>query len=162
MIAPELLLRTTIVEDYKEKSIQASIEKLIEHLEKFPGVIWNAYSQKYGVMIKEYPYEARNGFFIDLDNKTCTHRFISKGIMRRDKLFGEDIYKQLVPKIYRNNWFDINDAIRSYAIIITNIVKLKEEIPVTEFGLFNSWGKVSSRDEFHHPRLIKASWKENL
>ena len=162
MIAPELLLRTTVVEDYSENSIQASIDDLIEHLKSFPGVIWNAYSQKYGVMIKEFPYEARNGFFIDLNTRTCTHRFISKGIMRRDKLFEEDIYKQLVPKIYRPNWFDTNDAIRSYAIIITNIEKLEEEVSVSNFGLFNSWGKVSNGDEFHHPRLIKASWKENL
>ena len=58
MIAPELLLRTTIVEDYSKNSIQASIDDLIEHLKSFPGVIWNAYSQKYGVMIKEFPYEA--------------------------------------------------------------------------------------------------------
>ena len=156
---PELLLRTKILEEYKEHAIQASMSDLFEVLEHQPGVWWNAYSQKYGVNIRLFPYEARNGFFIDTERKVCTHRFESKGIVRRDTILHEKIYQALVPEIYRSNWYDTKDASRTYAVLITKLEELPQEISVTEFGLFNSWGKVSIRDQFHHPRLIKPTWK---
>ena len=156
---PEIFLRKDVLEEYAENAIQASISDLTDHLENSPGVFWNAYSQKYGVHIRDYPYEARNGFFIDTERRVCTHRFLSKGIVRRETILKEEIYQQLVPKIYRPTWFDLKDAVRSYVVLITEIEELPKEIPVEEFGLFNSWGKVSSRDQFHHPRLIKPSWK---
>lgn len=157
-IQPELLLRKTVLDEYKDHAIQASIEDLQDMLEKYPGTWWNAYSQEYGVKIREFPYEARNGFFIDVDRRVCTHRFISKGISRRDKLLTEDAYTRIVPPVYRETWFDVDDATRTYAVLISDIEKLDVEIPVEEFGLWNSWGKVSKTDKFHHPRLIKPTW----
>lgn len=157
-IQPELLLRQTVLEEYKENAIQATIDDLLEVLEHQPGVWWNAYSQTYGTMIREFPYEARNGFFIDVNKRVCTHRFISKGIVRRDKVLDDPIYAPLVPEIYRDTWFDFKDATRTYAVLITQIEELPKLVPVEEFGLFNSWGKVSPKDKFHHPRLIKPTW----
>lgn len=159
LVLPELLLRTTVLEEYKEYAIQASIADLETVLKEQAGVWWNAYSQAYGVTVRKFPYEARNGFFINADRKVCTHRFESKGIVRRDTILSEKVYQKLVPEIYRPRWFDLKDASRTYSVLISKIVPLSHEISVTEFGLYNSWGKVSGRDKFHHPRLIKPSTK---
>lgn len=160
-IQPELLLRRTVLDEYAENAIQADIdEDMMTFLEDNPAVWWNAYSQKYGTIIREFPYEARNGFFIDVDQRVCTHRFESKGIVRRDTILEDKVYRSIVPPVYRKNWFDYRDAIRSYAVLISNIEPLDKPIAVEEFGLYNSWGKVSSRDKFHHPRLIKPTWEK--
>ncbi|MCH8905727.1 MAG: hypothetical protein IH840_01455 [Candidatus Heimdallarchaeota archaeon] len=157
---PELLLRKTITEEYQDlKTVHITLDDLQEALRGWPGVWWNAYSQKYGVQVKLFPYEARNGFFIDIDKRMATHRFTSKGIMRRDQLFDNPNYSKIVIPQYRETWFDLDDATRTYAILITSLVALEDPIPIHKFGLFNSWGKVSSNDHLHHPRLIKASWK---
>lgn len=158
---PELLLRTQILDEYKENSVQVEIEDLMEALKSWPGVWWNAYSQQYGVKIKEFPYEARNGFFIDVENRVALYRFESKGILRRDKLFSEPEYAKIVLPAYRERWYDVDDATRCYAVLITKIKELKDPIPVENFGLFNSWGRVSTKDKFHHPRPIKATWRDN-
>jgi hypothetical protein len=160
MTNPELLLRTDVYKEFREHAVQISMNDLHEALVQLPGVFWNAYSQKYGVKIKEFPYEARNGFFIDTGNRVATHRFTSSGIVRRDRIFDEREYEQIVIKPYQATWYDLKDAIRCYSVVITSINKLKEPIAVENFGLYNSWGKVSSTDPFHRPRLIKATWKE--
>jgi len=154
-----MFLRKTVLDEYAEHAIQADLDKdIIPFLEDNPGVWWNAYSQEYGVTIREFPYEARNGFFIDVDRRVCTHRFLSKGIVRRDKILEEKVYRSIVPPIYRSNWFDLQDATRTYSVLIIDIEPLEKEVAVENFGLYNSWGKVSSRDQFHHPRLIKPTW----
>lgn len=157
-IKPELLLRTSLVDEYKEHAILATIEDLQLMLEDHIGTWWNAYSQEYGVTVREFPYEARNGFFIDVDQRVCTHRFESKGIVRRDKILQDKAYAKIVPPPYRKTWFDLKDATRTYSVLISDIYKLDRPIRVENFGLFNSWGKVSSTDKFHHPRLIKPTW----
>lgn len=160
MMKPEILLRKTIVEEFRDKSVQVSVDDLELALQKWPGVWWNAYSQQYGIEIKKFPYEARNGFFIDSESRVATHRFRSSGIVRRDKLFEEKEYEKIVLKPYQAAWYDISDAIRCYSVLITSIKKLTQTIEVEEFGLYNSWGRVSSQDQFHRPRLIKATWKD--
>ncbi|MHA2090399.1 MAG: hypothetical protein ACW98K_06025 [Candidatus Kariarchaeaceae archaeon] len=155
---PELLLRLTVLNEYKENAVQATIKDLEEMLEVVPGTWWNAYSQKYGVKIRPFPYPARNGFFIDVEHRLALYRFESKGIMRRDELFDEESYTKIVAPVYRSTWFDVKDATRCYAVLISKIETLATPIPVENFGLYNSWGKVSVADKFHHPRLIKATW----
>ena len=160
VIQPEIFLRIKVLEEYSENAIQADLESdIIPFLEDHPGVWWNAYAQVYGVNIREFPYEARNGFFIDTERRVCLYRFESKGILRRDSTFSDDVYRSVVPPIYRPTWFDPSDASRTYAVLISKIERLSVEIPVEEFGLYNSWGKVSSKDQFHHPRLIKPTWE---
>lgn len=156
---PELLLRKKIYSGYQLNAIQLTIDDLIDKLKESPGVWWNAYSQMYGIQVKEFPYPARNGFFIDAKERIATHRFISKGIARRDTLFEEEIINQLIPDKYKKNWFDYDDAIRCYSVLISNIYKLSKPIAVEEFALFNSWGHISPKDNFHHPRLIKPTWE---
>ena len=158
LTSPEILLRLDVLDDYSENAIQASIKDLEEMLEEFPATWWNAYSQKYGIKIREYPYPARNGFFIDVDKRLAIYRFQSKGIGRRDKFLEDTTLTPLVPHIYRKNWFDYYDAIRCYSVLISRVEKLPKPIPVEVFGLYNSWGRVSGKDQFHHPRLIKATW----
>ncbi|MDH5404264.1 MAG: hypothetical protein OEZ01_12610 [Candidatus Heimdallarchaeota archaeon] len=159
MNQPELLLRTTLVEKYKENAILAHISDIEEMLEFLPGTWWNAYSQVYGVKIREFPYSARNGFFIDVDKRVCTHRFISKGIVRRDTILNDDDLTKIVPNVYRPTWFDYDDAVRCYSILITAVTELPNPVPVEIFGLYNSWGRISNKDVFHHPRLIKPTWE---
>ncbi|MHA2031981.1 MAG: hypothetical protein ACW99A_06445 [Candidatus Kariarchaeaceae archaeon] len=158
---PELLLRSSIVDEFSYKAVLINLDELIDVLKKWPGVWWNAYSQKYGNKIKEFPYEARNGFFIDINKRMATHRFTSSGIVRRDRIFDEKEYEKIVIEQYQPTWYDIEDAVRCYSVLITSINELDDPIPVENFGLFNSWGRVSSTDLFHRPRLIKATWKEN-
>lgn len=155
---PELLVRKVIFKDFRESAIQIGISELQKALEHWPGVWWNAYSEKYGFKIKEFPYEARNGFFIDTKQRIATHRFDSSGIARRDQLFTEPDYSKIVLPQYRKTWFDIDDAVRCYSILITKITTLEETISVNSFGLYNSWGRVSNNDKFKRPRLIKATW----
>ncbi|OLS28933.1 MAG: hypothetical protein HeimC2_03710 [Candidatus Heimdallarchaeota archaeon LC_2] len=160
MERPEILLRTTIVEEFAHKSTHITLDEIIKALQNWPGVWWNAYSQKYGIEIKKFPYEARNGFFIDVDKRMATHRFSSSGIVRRDELFEEKEYEKIVLKPYQKLWYDLSDANRCYAVLITSIRKLSTPINVEDFGLFNSWGRVSPQDQFHRPRVIKASWND--
>lgn len=161
MVNPELLLRTDVYDEFLDHAVQVSISDLQEALKQWPGVFWNSYSQKYGIKIKEFPYEARNGFFIDIKERLATHRFTSSGIVRRDRLFEEKEYEKIVLEQYRPTWYDIQDAIRCYSVVITSVSNLDEPIAVEKFGLYNSWGSISSTDPFHRPRLIKATWKEN-
>ena len=161
MINPELLLRIAVYHEFLDHAVQVSIEDLQEALKDWPGVFWNSYSQKYGVKIKEFPYEARNGFFIDTKNRVATYRFTSSGIIRRDRLFEEKEYEKIVLKQYQPTWYDSQDAVRCYSVVITSIHKLNKPIAVENFGLYNSWGRISPTDPFHGPRLIKATWKEN-
>jgi hypothetical protein len=154
---PELLVNLNISDEYIDQAIQISLEDLEEVLIKKPGVFLNAYAQGYGILIKEFPYAARNGFFINAEKRIATHRFESKGIARRDGFFEDADLIQLIPEIYKKNWFDIKDAIRCYSILITKIEKLDTPIPVGNFGLWNSWGKVAPRDRFNRPRLIKPN-----
>jgi hypothetical protein len=158
MSTPELLLRISILDEYKDYAIQAEIADLEEMLEVMPGTWWNAYSQKYGTKIRPFPYSARNGFFFDIQSRKALYRFESKGIARRDELFHEEDYTKIVPPVYRSTWFDLDDATRCYSVLITSIEKLLKPVPVEDFGLYNSWGKVSTKDKFHHPRLIKPTW----
>ena len=160
MEKPEILLRTTVVEEFSYKSTNIALNYIIEALHKWPGVWWNAYSQKYNVEIKKFPYEARNGFFIDVERRVATHRFTSSGIARRDELFEVKEYEKIVLEPYQKLWYDVSDAIRCYSILVTSVKELSKPIEVEKFGLFNSWGKVSSQDQFHRPRLIKATWDE--
>lgn len=154
---PELLLNLNISEEYLDHAIQIGLEELEEALINKPGVFFNAYAQQYGILIKEFPYVARNGFIIDAEKRIATHRFESKGIARRDELFEDSDLIQLIPEIYKKNWFDRKDAIRCYSILITKIEKLDTPIAVENFGLWNSWGKVAPRDRFNRPRLIKPN-----
>lgn len=151
----ELLLRTKIFEDYLEGAVQLNLCDLQNYLKKWPGVWWNAYSMIYGQLIKPFPYTARNGFFVDINRRVATHRFHSKGIIRRDLILNDKGYLQIVPEEYKSTWFDVKDAIRTYAIIISEISPLDEDIPIEEFGLFKSWGRVSKNDRIQRPRLIK-------
>ncbi len=152
----EILLRDKVFEDYLEHAVQISISDLESYLKDWPGVWWNAYSMVYGQLIKPFPYTARNGFFVDVDRRVATHRFLSKGIIRRDRILKDDAYLQIVPDEYKETWFDKQDAIRTYAVIISAIKPLDKEIPMEDFGLYKSWGKVSTRDRIQRPRLIKA------
>ena len=152
---PELLVNLKVSKEYIDHAIQAKLEDLEEVLINKPGVFLNAYAQGYGVLIKEFPYDARNGFIIDAEKRVATHRFESKGIARRDQLFEDEDLIQLIPDLYKINWFDKQDAIRCYSILVTKIEKLDNPILVGNFGLWNSWGKVGSGDRFNRPRLIK-------
>jgi hypothetical protein len=158
---PELLLRTSVVDEFSIGAVQIHIDDLVDALKFWPGVWWNAYSQKYGNKIKEFPYEARNGFFVDMEKRVATHRFTSSGIIRRDRIFDEKEYEKIVPKQYQSTWYDMKDAVRCYSVLITTINELDNPIPVENFGLYNSWGKISSTDQFHRPRLIKATWQQS-
>ncbi|MCY3412908.1 MAG: hypothetical protein INQ03_14820 [Candidatus Heimdallarchaeota archaeon] len=152
---PEMLLRTTIFEEYAEKTIQISIDDLQRYLSQgWIGVFWNAYSMPYAFKIKPFPYPARNGYFVDIEDRVATHRFISKGIIRRDMILHEKAYEKIIPTEYRETWYDTNDAVRTYAVIITEISKLDTNIAIEDFGLFKSWGKVSKRDLLQRPRLV--------
>ena len=150
----ELLLRDKIYEGYSENTVQISISDLERYLETWPGVWWNAYSMVYGQLIKPFPYTARNGFFVDAERRVATHRFLSKGIIRRDRILNDDAYLQIVPEEYKASWYDKKDAIRTYSVIISAIKLLDQEIPMEDFGLYKSWGKISRNDRIQRPRLI--------
>ena len=154
---PELLLNLKISEEYLDHAIPITLEDLEDFLISKPGVFFNAYAQGYGILVKEFPYEARNGFIIDAENRVATHRFESKGIARRDQFFEDAELIQLIPEIYKKSWFNREDAIRCYSILITKIIRLNTPIGVENFGLWNSWGKVAPRDRFNRPRLIKPN-----
>ena len=156
---PELLLNLEISNDYLDHAIQIGLDDLQEFLIDKPGVFYNAYAQAYGILVKEFPYAARNGFIIDAEKRMATHRFESKGIARRDELFDDMDLIQLITDIFKNNWIYKDDAIRCYSILIIKIDKLDNPIPVGNFGLWNSWGKVAPRDRFSRPRLIKPDHK---
>ena len=127
MDKPEILLRTTVVEEFSYKSTNIALNYIIEALSKWPGVWWNAYSQKYNVEIKKFPYEARNGFFIDVERRVATHRFTSSGIARRDELFEVKEYEKIVLEPYQKLWYDFSDAWQLY--LSENIgVKVQLEI----------------------------------
>lgn len=152
-----MLLRKVIFEDYSEGAVQIQINDIEELLKEWPGVFWNAYAMTYGFLIKPFPYPARNGYFVDIDHRIATHRFISKGIVRRDLILNDETYLQIVPEPYKKTWYDLDDAVRCYSIIISSIKELDNPIPIENFGLFGSWGKISKRDRLQRPRLIKAT-----
>ena len=158
---PELLLREDIFEDFIENSIQLRIIDLMGYLENWEGVWWNAYSLEYGREVKPFPFDARNGFFVDTQKRVATHRFQSGGITRRDMIPQEEEYMKIVPPEYRSSWFDTRDARRSYAVLITEIKKIIP-IQIEEFGLFQSWGKVSSNDRIQRPRLIQPNFQYTI
>ena len=157
METPEMLLRQIIFEDYLEGAVQIKVEDLEDLLKEWPGVFWNAYSMTYGFLIKPFPYPARNGYFVDMESRTATHRFTSKGIVRRDLILKEENYLQIVPEAYRQTWFDLDDAVRCYSVVITSIEDIEDPIKIENFGLYGSWGKVSRRDRLQRPRLIKPN-----
>ena len=152
---PEMLLRLKVFEDFQEGAVQIQLDELEKSLLEWPGVFWNTYAMKYGFMVKPFPFPARNGYFVNMSDRTATHRFISKGIVRRDLILQEENYLKIVPEAYRETWFDRDDAIRCYSVIVTKIDKLENPIPIESFGLFQSWGKISKRDRLQRPRLIK-------
>lgn len=153
---PDLLIRFEIPEEYRIHARQIKMEELISHLETRPAVIFNFYAQAYGIEVKDFKYLPQNGFFVDIESRTATHWLEIKGIERRDRLFSEKAFQPLVPHLYRETWFDLKDAIRSYAIIITRIKKLTHPIPIMQFELFESNGMISPTDELHHPRPVKS------
>ncbi|RMG27353.1 MAG: hypothetical protein D6732_20245 [Methanobacteriota archaeon] len=153
---PDLLIRFQIPEEYRIHARQIKIDELLSHLSHRPAVIFNFYAQAYGIEVKDFKYLPRYGFFVDIETRQATHELELKGIERRDRLFHEKAYQPLVPPIYRETWFDLKDAIRSYAIIITKIEPLSQPIRIEKFDLYESKGKVNPDDELHHPRPIKA------
>lgn len=150
---PEVLLRLQVPEDYVINAVQAQIRHLVEHLEARPAVIFNFYSQKYGVEIKDFRYSPKAGYLVDMESRTATHRFECKGVERRDRIFDQKFFQPLVPPIYRNTFFDLKDAVRSYIFPITSITEINP-IKIEEFELWEGAGKVNARDELHHPRPI--------
>ena len=152
---PDLLIRFQIPEEYRINARQIKIEGLLSHLSKRPAVIFNFYAQAYGIEVKDFKYLPRYGYFVDIEKRQATHLLEIKGIERRDRLFPEKAFQPLVPPLYRETWFDMKDAVRSYAIIITKIEKLQNSIPIEAFDLYESKGKVSPDDELHHPRPVE-------
>ena len=154
MNQPEVLIRFQIPEEYRINAIQVTIPELQAHLKNRPGVIFNFYSQKYGILVKDFTYAPETGYFVDIEKRVVSHKFQCKGIERRDKLFTEKYIQPLVPKKYRSTFFDNKDAIRSYCLFITDIQEISS-IAVSQFLLWQGKGKVTAWDELHHPRLVE-------
>ncbi len=149
-------MRIQIPEEYRINARQITVSQLIAHLSlPRPAVIFNYYAQAYGVEIKDFKYLPKGGFLVDMETRHATHFFECKGIERRDKIISENIYQPLVPEIYREAWFDLKDARRSYAVFISFIHELENPIPVESFPLYESKGNVTPTDELHHPRPVE-------
>ncbi len=161
MSIPELLVNLMNPPEYAENAIQASIYDIIDKINKDGASWWNCPSMYYGIRVKDFPYPAKNGFFVDISLRIATHRFESTQIIRRDKLFDRK-YEMYVPDIYKPRWYDPKDAVRTYSILITSIRELKDPIDIENFGIFNSWGKISKNDKLTSPRLIKPDWSNNI
>ncbi len=154
----QVLMRIKIPDEYLINARQITIAQLQEHLDKpRPAVILNFYAQKYGVHIKEFPYLPKVGYFVDIDRRVATHSFICHGIERRDKILKDEIYQPLIPEIYRMSWFDLKDAVRSYAVIIEQIKEIDEPIPLDKFMVYSTNLPINPDDQLHHPRMVNLN-----
>lgn len=153
MEQPEILIRTTIPEKYLINAIQISLKELIDYLEDHMAVLYNFYTQKYGVEVKEFKYTPTAGYFVDMTKRAATHKFECGGVTRRDNLFEDKKYQPIVPEKYRTTFFDLKDAKRCYAIPITKIIPI-EPIPIENFRLWESNSNIAETDDLVHPRPI--------
>jgi len=150
---PAILVRLQIPDEYRIGAVQLSIDQISQFLQERPAFLLNVYAQKIGVEIKEFPYSPKVGYFVDIQKRVATHRFLCKGIERRDLIFGEKYFQPLVHENYRFSFFNLQDAQRSYVIPITEIRKIKP-VAISDFQLWESNGLVSDSDALHHPRPV--------